>query len=337
MIDGIKLYYSLIDFEKWKQSVKIDFFTLIDKNTGEIKDNQRLVKGNLQTTIKHTGKFENYFIIVRETVKHNIHGNKSTSYFMEIAGSLHKNYYGGQNYSPFYFSDLQTELLKIGSLLNVSLDSLSLVNLEIGVNINTPFEVTPFLRNNLLSYKGHSFNDYMPDRDGFVLGKYCKLSQYSIKIYDKGKQYNLPYNLMRYELRFTKMTIPTKNGVINIKSLKDKEIVNSLIGLLIYSWDNVLIYDTNINLKYKKIKYKHRRMLFNGNNPKYWEQLKEKNKREFNYQRNLFKKLLVKYGCNLHNQIKELIKTEWERLANNCSNLPVVNKNNVYKFTECQI
>jgi hypothetical protein len=78
---------------------------------------------------------------------------------MEIAGSLHKNYYGGQNYSPFYFSDLQSELLKIDSLLNVSLDLISLVNLEIGVNINTPFEVTPFLRNNLLSYKVHSFND----------------------------------------------------------------------------------------------------------------------------------------------------------------------------------
>jgi hypothetical protein len=133
------------------------------------------------------------------------------------------------------------------------------------------------------------------------------------------------------------MTIPTKNGVINIYSLKDKKIVDSLIGLLIYSWDNVLIYDANINLKDKKINYKHRRMLINGNNPKYWEQLKEKNKREFNYQRNLFKKMLVKYGCNLHNQIKELIKTEWEKLANNCTNLPVVNKNNVYKFTECEI
>jgi hypothetical protein len=133
------------------------------------------------------------------------------------------------------------------------------------------------------------------------------------------------------------MTIPTKNGVININSLKDKAIVDSLMRLLIYSWDNVLISDTNINMKDKKIKYKHRRVLFNGINPKYWEQLKEKNKREFNYQRNLFKKLLVKYGCNLHNQIKELIKTEWERLANNCTNLPVVNTDNVSKFTECGI
>jgi hypothetical protein len=67
-----------------------------------------------------------------------------------------------------------------------------------------------------------------------------------------------------------------------------------------------------------------------------WEQLKEKNKREFNYQRNLFKQIVKEYGSNLHNQIKELIKTEWELLINNCTNLPAVNTDNVYKFTECE-
>ena len=60
----------------------------------------------------------------------------------------------------------------------------------------------------------------MPDRNGFILGKYCKLSQYSIKIYDKGKQYNLPYNLMRYEVRFTKMSIFKDKNVKTLNSLK---------------------------------------------------------------------------------------------------------------------
>jgi hypothetical protein len=319
MIDGIKLYYHLNDFEKWKQSVSIDFFTLIDKNTGELKDKQRVIKGRLQTTIKHIGKFENYFIKVIETIKHNIQGNKLTSYFMEISGSLHKNYFGGQNYSPFNFNDLQNELFKIEKGLNISFDATSLVNIEIGVNIITPYEVTPFLRNNLLSYKGNIFNEYMQDRDGLVLGKYCKLSQYSLKIYDKGRQNNLPINLMRYELRFTKMAIIKNRGVKCLNSLKNKETVYELITLLINSWDNVLIYDNSINLKDRKVKPKHRRILLNGNNPKYWEQLKEKNKREFNYQRKVFKKLVKEYGTNLHTQIKEMIKTEWELLNINCT------------------
>jgi hypothetical protein len=73
-----------------------------------------------------------------------------------------------------------------------------------------------------------------------------------------------------------------------------------------------------------------------GNNPKYWEQLKEKNKREFNYQRKVFKQLVKKYGTNLHTQIKEMIKTEWELLNKNCTNLPVVTGYNVSKFTECE-
>jgi hypothetical protein len=335
MIDGIKLYHHLTDFEKWKQSVSIDFFTPIDKNTGEIKSSQRVIKGQFITTIKHTGKFENYFITIKETVKQNLIGSKSISYFMEIAGSLHKNYYGGQNYSPFNFDDLQNELLKIERGLNISFEILSLVNIEIGVNIKTPFEVTPFLRNNLLSYKGNSFNDYMPDREGFILGKYCRLSQYSLKIYDKGRQNNLPINLMRYEVRFTKMTIIKNRGVENLNSLKIKEVVSNLIAVLINSWDNVLIYDNSINLKDRKVKPKHRRILMSGNNPKYWEQLKEKNKREFNYQRKVFKQLVKKYGTNLHTQIKEMVKTEWELLNKNCTNLPVVTGYNVSKFTGC--
>lgn len=336
MIDGIKLYYHLTDFEKWKQNVNIDLFTLTDKYTGEIKENQRVIKGQFQKTIKYTGKFETYFISIKETVKHNLKSNNSISYFMEITGSLHKNYFGGQNYSPFQINDLQIELTKIERELNISFDLANLVNIEIGVNINTPFEVMPFLRNNLLSYKGNSFNDYMPDREGFILGKYCKLSQYSIKIYDKGKQNNLPYNLMRFEVRFTKMAIMKNRGVKNLNSLTVTETVCNLISLLINSWDNVLIYDNSINIKDRKIKPKHRRVLINGNNPKYWEQLKENNKRDFNYKRNVFKQLVKKYGVNLHDQIKELIKKEWELLTNNCTNLPAVNTNNMYKFTECE-
>ena len=337
MIDGIKLYYHLTDFEKWKRSVNIDFFMLTDNYTGEIKLNHSVIKGQIQTTIKYTGKFETYFISIKETIRQNLNGSKSKSYFMELKGSLHKNYFEGQNYSPFNFNDLQIELLKIERGLNISFDLVNLVNIEIGVNIVTPFEVTPFLRNNLLSYKGNSFNDYMPDNKGFVLGKYCKLSQYSLKIYDKGKQNNLPFNLMRYEIRFTKMAILKNRGVKNLNSLKVTEIVCDLISLLINSWDNVLIYDNSINLKDRKIKPKHRRVLINGNNPKYWEQLKEKNKREFNYQRNEFKRMVKSYGNNLHNQIKQLIKTEWELLTKNCTILPAVNTDNVYNITECEI
>lgn len=336
MLDGIKIYYQIIDFEKWKQSVKIDLFTATDKDTGEIKENQRLINGIFQTTIKYFGKFETYNISIKETVKYKLKGNISTSYFMEITGSLHKNHFEGKNYEPFYFYDLQNELLKIEKGLNILFDKANLVNLEIGVNIKTPFEVTPFLRNNLLSYKGKAFNDYHSDRNGFILGKYCKLSQYSLKIYDKGKQNNLPYNLMRYELRFTKMAILNKWGIENLKSLSIFDIVYNLISLLIKSWDNLLIYDNSINLNDRKIKPKHRRILINGNNPKYWGQLKEDNAREFNYQRNVFKNLVNKYGNGLYNDMKNLIKKEWELLTINYTNLPVVNTEILYKFTMCE-
>jgi hypothetical protein len=335
MIDGIKLYYQIEDYQEWKKTVNIDLFNLTDKYSGEIKESHRVIKGQIHSTIKYTGKFETYLVSVKETVRHNLNGNNTTSYFMEISGSLHKNYCGGENYSQFNLNELQVELTKIEEGLNIPFDLVNLVNIEVGVNLVTPFEVTPFLRNSLLSYKGNSFNDYFPDRNGFVLGKYCKLSQYTIKIYDKGKQYDLPYNLMRYELRFTKMAIVKKEGVKNLNSLKNSKIVCDLISLLINSWNNVLIYDNSIVIGDRRITPKHRKMLIKGNNPKYWEQLKENNKRAFNYQRTVYKQLVKKYGVDLHSQVKELIKREWDILINNCTKLPVISRDNMYEFTEC--
>ncbi len=336
MFDGIKINYEINDFELWKKTVNIEFYTPIDLQTGEVKERIRNFGGNVISSITHKGNFQTYCISVKETRKNILKNKKTVSYFAEISGSLHKNYFEGNNYLPFKWDNLQTELSNLENKLNLSNENLQIVNLEIGVNIQTPFEVTPFLRRNLISYKGQSFNEYWPDNRGFVLGKFCKLSQYSVKIYDKGKQNNTPENIMRFELRFTKMAILKKRGIENLNSLKCFHTSNSLLSLLLNAWDNVLIFDSVINLKDKRIKPKHRRLLDKGNNPRYWEEMKEKNKREFNYKRNQFKHLVKIYGNDLHNQIKEMIKTEWENLTNNCTNLPSVNTENVYEFTVSQ-
>jgi hypothetical protein len=332
MIDGIKIYYNLADFEKWKQSVNIEFGrTILD--TGEIKSKVRNLNGLHQRTFEHRATFQTYSLLVREVERKDFKGNEVKDYFLTIDGSLHKNYFDGENYSRFDWDKLQTEILNIENSLQLSPDSAKIVNIEFGVNIQLPFEVMPFLKRSLISYKGKPFNQYRPDRNGFVLGYVCDRSQYSVKIYDKGKQYNLPMPLMRFEKRFTKMQKLKEYGIKTLSDLKDRDKVKNLFALLQTAWNDVLLFDDSINIKRSNLRPLERELLNQGSNSKFWEELKETNRRRFDSKRKQFRELVKKYGQNLHGVIDALIKNEWETLFENCTNLPSVQSVELNKFT----
>jgi hypothetical protein len=215
--------------------------------------------------------------------------------------------------------------------LKISNRNATIQNLEFGVNIPFPYPVFPYLKRNLISFKGQSFNKYNPDKNGVCLGYYCLLTQYSVKIYDKGKQNNLPYNLMRFELRFLKMQ--KLKGIRTLSDLPDLLNIQSLLPLLLEAWDNVLLNDYSIDLKNQELKHGHKEVLKNGGNPKYWERLKETDLRKFNYERDLFKKLVFKHGKNEHKRILELINLEWENLTGICTNLPSDKTPKLNEFT----
>lgn len=332
MIDGIKINIELSDFDLWKESTKIEFCQSV-LDTGEIKSKVRNVNGYSQRTFTHRGEYQTYRLTVKEIERLSLAGNQFKNYYLTLEGSLHKNYYTGENYSSFTWDNIQDEISNIENRLTVNPDFAEIVNIEFGVNIPVPFNVFPFLRKNLISHKGKPFNSYKPDRAGFVLGYVCEHSQYSVKIYDKGKQFNLPYPLMRFELRYTKMQ-PLKDYGINVLTdLKDFNKVKNLINLLSNAWENVLIYDNDINLKSDNISKDERDLLRAGQSPKYWEAVKDSGTRKFNYQRDKFRKLVSKYGTNLHESISVLIKNTWDNLFENCTNLPSVQSPELNKFT----
>ncbi len=283
MIDGIKIYYQINDFEAWRKAANIELFTPTDLETGATKGKTRTINGGTQQTIIHRGNFETYQLTIKETTKCQVNGCRSVSLFLIIDGSLHKNYFNGANYLPFTWDYLQTELNKLETGLQLS-GIADLVNLEIGVNIPLPFPVFHFLKNNLISYKGNQFNRYNPDKNGICLGYVCPLSQYSVKVYDKGKQYDLPGNLMRFELRYLKMQTLKERGIKNLTDIKDFNKANGLLNLLLTAWDNTVLFDSSIDLKNPNIKNKDRELLKEGRRPGYWEHLKETNNRQYNYQ-----------------------------------------------------
>ena len=163
MIDGIKINIELSDFDLWKENTKIEFCQSV-LDTGEIKSKVRNINGYSQRTFTHRGEYQTYRLTVKEIEKTSLAGNQTKTFYLQIEGSLHKNYFNGENYSSFKWYNLQEEILKIETGLNINLDFAEIVNIEFGVNIPVPFNVFPFLRKNLISHKGKPFNSYKPDR-----------------------------------------------------------------------------------------------------------------------------------------------------------------------------
>lgn len=329
MIDGIKLITDIVNFEAWKQHTNISFGVSVDMDTAEIRTKKR----NEKIITTHRAKWETFDLIVKEVL--NITTGKKI-FHLNMEGSLHKNHYKGKNYLPFTFQQLQQQINHICFSLCIDPTKARISILEVGVNIVTPFAVTPFLNHNVISYKGNSFNHYKKDPAGFCLGIYCTLSQYAIKIYDKGLQNNLPYNLLRFEKRFLKMQILNRKGIKFLSDLLTYANISKLLPLLLKAWQNVLIYDieglqkTSKNFKLPKAEID---LLINGQNPKYWLRLKELNKRQFNYHRKKFKYLVAQYGENWQQLITGSIKTEWGNLSNDCTNLPTGESDGLYNLT----
>jgi hypothetical protein len=94
-----------------------------------------------------------------------------------------------------------------------------------------------------------------------------------------------------------------------IKTLADLlsfETYHQFQQLLIEIFDSVLIADRSINLN--QLKKRDRELYTNGINPKFWENLHEKDRKQYSYYRQRFKELQVNYGTeNYHSILRELI------------------------------
>ena len=312
MIDGIKLQATFTDFEGWKQANGFRFVVSTETETGEIRAKRRREGNTLTATITHRANFETYQLTVKELTETGP-GNSSTRFVLIVDGSLHKNHQQGSNYKPFTFADLQAEIKHLCSSLKIAPECLKINRLEVGQNIPFTSPVFPFLKSSLLTYKGHCFSQYRPGRDGKVLGYECNgLTQYRVKIYDKALQFDLPFPLMRFELRFLKME-PLK-GIKTLADLSDFNRVNGLFNLLIKAWGHVLLFDRTIEPC--KLTASQKEFWRDADNPKYWEGL---NNGQYREQKKRFQRIIEKHGIGHHEFIKNGLSEIW---AQTCKNPP---------------
>jgi hypothetical protein len=172
-------------------------------------------------------------------------------YYIVIEGSLHLNYFKGQDYNTLNYIEMHDEIFNICEDFLLDPKFLLIQSLTIGINVKTTFKPNEFLSKNLLFYKLKRLEAIQKDEE-YNKNSYCLKGVPQVVLYDKGVQYSLPYNILRFELRYMN-TIPLcRIGVICLSDLLNTNNLKLLSGILENAWEHVSIYESILTLNEAK-------------------------------------------------------------------------------------
>lgn len=298
MIDGLKI---------WCEIEKENIPTvkgLIWKFTG-IAETGEIEKGR-------KGNYKGLYLEIKE----------GQSCYLIIKGSIHKYWHGGKNYSQFNYLQLSEALKTLTNNLGLDLHKCRITNLEFGVNLQIEEQPYQYYYDFIL-HKLRPFQN-INNRHGKILeGVQCLHSQIAVKCYDKGKQYNIPFPLMRFEVKVLKMQYLKKIGIENmvLSDLLDKDILGSLGEMLIKVYSEIFKAQKVRfkRVKGKRLSVKDKALLYDGKASNYWIKLrKEKGKKVYDQKLKRFKLLQKRHGIEAekHNNIILLIEETFDNLLN---------------------
>ena len=291
MIDYIKAIYNGKDplmVTELLGNTNLDFKSLVSERTGEIQNKKVASLKNLKFTI-----FDNKHIMLK--------------------GSIHKFAHEGFNYSDFTFSDLNSTLQDLETNYLGTLSNWTFQNIEFGVNINKPAYPSELFFNSTLLHKTKSFS---PMGRNNQIGIECYHNQYGIKIYSKKLQYNLQDDIMRTEIKTTRMHYLRHYDIVSLADLSKNHKLEKLGTLLPDSINDILFID--YDFPEDNLPIKHKTLIRNSKNPKFWAKLHTTDYKRFNYIRSEYKKLLADYYPeNPQSYLKEAVTIKWQYLLSN--------------------
>ena len=229
----------------------LDFYETINLTTGEMKTTNR--NGNKVTPSKNASyKGLEFKIYDTGTIT--------------LSGSLHKYWNdGAHNYNDFNNEAVLFILNDLNTKFDIDPSKCILKCLEIGINI-TPLVPTNEILDNCLLHKTKPF-EYQKNSDE---GKYKQVqhSQYIIKIYNKAlhyksKGFKIKDEIMRFEIKYTKMQKLNEKGIFSLQDLINYGLQN-FKDTVLKEWQNVLFYDNTIQIDPLTIMSK--RIVFNDDN-----------------------------------------------------------------------
>jgi hypothetical protein len=307
LIDFIKII--LKDFERSKLECNplLDFFDTINLTTGEIKTTNR--NGNKVTPSKNAS-YNGLEFKIYDTGT------------ITVAGSLHKYWNAGaHNYNDFNIYGVLGVLSDLKSKFDIEPKQCILKCLEIGINITPPIPTNDILDNCFL-HKTKPF-EYQKNSDE---GKYKQVqrSQYIIKIYNKAlhyksKGFNIDTEIMRFEIKYTKMQKLNEKGIFSLQDLINYRLHNFKKDLL-NEWANVLYFDNPTRIDHLSTKTKN--ALLEYSNPNYWTGLLANNQTEnFKYHKKQLKKITLENSNKVQDLTAEIMSKKIDFLNTNTTRI----------------
>lgn len=295
MIDWISCRAHNIDIERLREV--LDFKTEHFSKTGEISIPLERADWNYL-------KFE---------IFNNLCSNQFAS--IKFSGSLHK-FYHGHNYNDFFIEEIHCAIYDICNLLNITTEDIELHSLEFGVNI-TDLEDTDSILARLLLHKKNKFKtpSYRKSR-GFM--QTCYYNQFEVKIYNKGMQYKLPINVLRYEIKVTRMAYLREKG-IKIQKMNDLlniKTYSQLSALLLKIWGEIIIKETIIMCD-PKLNSFSRKLCTDSTKYDFWyEQASQLKSHQFIRLRNRYREIVKNsVSTNYHSFMSDQIMRKWQQLS----------------------
>ncbi|MCA6438159.1 MAG: hypothetical protein IM592_16990 [Bacteroidetes bacterium] len=294
MYDFIKSDTKNICIQSFLNNEFLEFQSLVNRKTGEVNENELVANDNGM-------EFK---------VINNQH--------LKFSGSVHKYWNQNKtNYNDYNINDFKLTINRLKDKFDLSPFLCDLRNLEFGVNVSLPFKTETFL-NTIISFKGKEYE--LETFNGY--GKMLRFRfnrYYEVKIYDKGLQYNLNENILRFEIKVKKMNY-LKSKKIDVKNLHDltkHDVIESLKNQLLKTFKELLTYDATIKTNEIK-KQTDRELLLNGRNPKFWQNLSNKNPNTYKKKRTRFRQLNLIYGkSNIQKTVLALIESKLEQITKN--------------------
>lgn len=315
-LDGIGINSLKVDIETFLKNRHLQEPLKMQVNSDSVVEHYRAIYKGIEF------KVNSRFVFVERNGKKEKEYRAKTlegleNRYVMLNGSLH-NYSnnGTGNYTDFTPLQGIRVIKEWKDIFSINTKKTLINGLEFGFNIVLPFACS-LVYNNLICYLGEPF---VKDKEGGDIFYSCQTDRYIVKIYNKGKQFKLPYNLLRVEIKVTRMKFfETKNLVIkNLEDLFNLTIYERLQSVLIETFNGVLFGDRRIDKS--RMTSKEQLIYLEGNDSKTWN-----TKGKTQAERKKIQRLKIRYssiidkyrtGIDFKQEVLKLLKLKSLELAN---------------------
>jgi len=286
-----------IENDEILKNPNLDFHSDLNESTGENSDIKVAILDHIQITYYPPNRQRSKTLI-------KVQGSLHKYYNRALSKEYKEKYLSkGFNGNDFTFLQVVESIKHLCTRLNIDPHQMKLANLELGVNFIPPVDIIQIL-DGLILHQGVEFNK--PESYQY---RQVVHSQFYIKVYNKARQYLLPKELCRYELKYVKMAYLNSIGIWTLADLTKIDVYKRFKSAFLATWCSTLFYDYSItkdNLTEKQISN-----LKDYSNSIYWLRLNSKRR---DRPKKELKKITENYSDNIQSKALEIIELKWDEL-----------------------